>query len=131
VQDRDIFEIRSAQFEESFENAFGLRKLGFDEEKIKFGQMLLSGMMGGIGYFHGDAIADFSRLGLDEDLNSSDVSDEEDDYFGVESTPPPQPAPQKIGPYSLFTGVPSRPFFPRGFLWFSVFHSGILDLIFF
>nr|XP_013801491.1 PREDICTED: mannosyl-oligosaccharide glucosidase [Apteryx mantelli mantelli] len=55
-------------------------------------------MLGGMGYFHGRSI--------------------------VQSAHTEQPVPYPEG--SLFTAVPSRSFFPRGFLWDEGFHQLLL-----
>jgi mannosyl-oligosaccharide glucosidase len=51
------------------------------------------------------------------DFVDSEEEDEEDDYFSSEDEvkpAKPMPAPKEEGPFTLFTGTPSRPFFPRG-----------------
>ena len=68
------------------------------EEMNKFA---LSNLLGGIGYFYGQ-----SRVST----VSAGPADEYELYF----------------PARLFTGVPSRPFFPRGFLWDEGFHQLIV-----
>ncbi|CDW90142.1 mannosyl-oligosaccharide glucosidase [Stylonychia lemnae] len=66
-------------------------------DALMFGQETLAQLLGGIGYFYGPIrILDNSPQGWSYD----------------------QPA-------GLFTATPSRPFFPRGFLWDEGFHSQI------
>ncbi|KAF1990188.1 glycoside hydrolase family 63 protein [Aulographum hederae CBS 113979] len=87
----------------------------FDKPKYQqFSESLLSNLMGGIGYFYGDSKVD--RSGADEYL-------EENEEFWTET----EEARGKNevsteGPTELFTSIPSRPFFPRGFLWDEGFH---------
>ncbi len=85
-------------FNDRFENTFKLRSKGFAEEEIKFAKAALSNLIGGIGYFYGS-----SRV-LSEHTNA--------------------PVPYWKAP--LYTAVPSRSFFPRGFLWDEGFHGLIL-----
>ena len=64
----------------------------------------MSGLLGGLSYFYGDQLVDRETV-FDEDSFES---------YKLEGT--------FEGPYELFTLVPSRPFFPRGFLWDEGFH---------
>lgn len=99
-------------FDAQFETTFQLASKGFSSDEIGFSKMLLGNMLGGIGYFHGTSIEDHSeRSEIDEDEGDSE---EMDDYFGTESSERQLPNPQEAGPFSLYTGVPSRSFFPRG-----------------
>jgi mannosyl-oligosaccharide glucosidase len=116
-----ILEKSESSFDEKFEKVFTLQERGYNKKEIAFGQMLLGNMLGGIGYFHGTSIEDHARIDFDEEeiFEAEDVVEEDDDYFGEsegagQSRDIPPPNPQPAGPFSLFTGVPSRPFFPRG-----------------
>ncbi|KAL5038334.1 hypothetical protein BDV3_006485 [Batrachochytrium dendrobatidis] len=123
-----------SQFDVRFENTFHLAERGFSESEIGFGKMLLSNMIGGMGYFHGTSMVDRAWMGLngkelidylpDEDLDDG----EEDDYFEGSVSQAPRPNPKLEGPTSLFTDVPSRPFFPRGFFWDSGFHQHLIGV---
>ncbi|KAK0416022.1 hypothetical protein QR680_012253 [Steinernema hermaphroditum] len=88
-------EQRAKRFADKFEAAFGLNTKGYPEFYQRMGEAALSNMLGSIGYFHGS--------------NS------------VQSVYSHRP--QSYGPHTLFSGVPSRPFFPRGFLWDEGFHN--------
>lgn len=87
-----------AAFERRFEETFGLERKGFPAPQRRFAQAALSNMLGGMGYFHGRPL--------------------------VQSPLHEQPVPYPES--SLFTAVPSRSFFPRGFLWDEGFHQLLL-----
>lgn len=76
-----------------------------DEEHRKFAMETLSNLLGGIGYFHGKQLVDRTTE-LDEDT-----------FREI-----PLNHPEEEGPLSLFTSVPSRAAFPRGFYWDEGFH---------
>lgn len=85
-------------FSDKFENTFKLGSKGFTADEIKFSKAAFSNLIGGIGYFYGS-----SRV-LSQHTDS--------------------PVPYWKAP--LYTAVPSRSFFPRGFLWDEGFHGLIL-----
>lgn len=92
-------EKRKAEFDAKFEKTFGLESKGFGQSNIKFGKAALSNMLGGLGYFHGQSV--------------------------VQSVYNEYPLLYPEG--TLFTAVPSRSFFPRGFLWDEGFHQLLLS----
>ena len=73
--------------EDKFNNAYTLNKPFNEMMYHTFANELLSSVSGGIGFFHGDSVID-------------------SDYGIAQSQP-----------RSLFSGTPSRTFFPRGFYW--------------
>lgn len=89
-----------------------------DEHHDKFSQSLLSNLMGGIGYFHGTSKVDVS---------SAPAYAETDDRFWEKTAAAQSQATiEEQGPYQLFSSIPSRPFFPRGFLWDEGFHLQVI-----
>ncbi|KAK8143979.1 Processing alpha glucosidase I [Beauveria asiatica] len=104
----------SELFGQRFSKIFDF-KTPFDGRKyLQFGKSMFSNLLGGIGYFHGEQIIDRSY---------AEEYDEDDERFwegAAEARARQKAAPE--GPYELFTSVPSRPFFPRGFLWDEGFH---------
>lgn len=91
----DVLDTKRQEFDVRFEKTFRLKEKGYTKAEIEFAQSALSNMVGGIGYFHGS-----SR---------------------VQSTYTKEPVPYWKA--SLYTSVPSRSFFPRGFLWDEGFHG--------
>lgn len=87
----------------------------YDADKYrKFGRSLLSNLAGGIGYFYGNHIVDRS--------NAPEYEEENEGFWEDTAEARARHLEQPEGPYELYTSIPSRPFFPRGFLWDEGFH---------
>ncbi|CAK6435223.1 unnamed protein product [Pipistrellus nathusii] len=95
-------ESHAEAFRERFEKIFQLQKKGLSPQEQALGQAALSGLLGGIGYFYGQGLV------------LPDMKAEESEQ---------KVAPALFPPVPLFTAVPSRSFFPRGFLWDEGFHQ--------
>ncbi len=85
-----------------------------DKKYLPFAKSLFSNLIGGLGYFHGDHIVDRSY--------DTAYEEEEEAFHIATAEARALNRQQSEGPFSLFTTVPSRPFFPRGFLWDEGFH---------
>ena len=92
-------ETHKARFNKKFEARFGLTKKGFAENQVKVAKAVVSNLLGGIGYFYGKSI-------VKSKYNSEPV-----EYWAA----------------PLLTAVPSRSFFPRGFLWDEGFHNLLIS----
>ncbi|KAH8387856.1 hypothetical protein KR093_009903 [Drosophila rubida] len=95
----DSLQAKMTAFEQRFEQTFQLAAKGYGAEEVQFARNALSNMLGGIGYFYGA-----SR---------------------VQSVHTQNPVPYWKAP--LYTAVPSRSFFPRGFLWDEGFHGLLIS----
>uniref|UniRef100_A0A4W3HCB2 mannosyl-oligosaccharide glucosidase n=1 Tax=Callorhinchus milii TaxID=7868 RepID=A0A4W3HCB2_CALMI len=86
-------------FHQKFHRVFPLSDKGFSPQQIRFAKAVLSNTIGGMGYFHGQSYVQ-SR------------------YNEFPLLYPERP---------LYTAVPSRSFFPRGFLWDEGFHQLLIS----
>ncbi|KAJ2704195.1 Processing alpha glucosidase I, partial [Coemansia spiralis] len=103
----DTATARRAEFDARFDAAFALRDKGFGDAEIAIARRALSSLVGGIGYFYGSGLVATGPMpgpGDDGDVPPAELS----------------------APYALFATTPSRPFFPRGFLWDEGFHQLLL-----
>lgn len=98
--------IKSAigEFDTKFSQHFTLSSPYNEKKYENFAKEALSGLLGGLSYSHGDHLVDRDTV-FDEESFENQVLEGELE-----------------GPFELFTLVPSRPFFPRGFLWDEGFH---------
>ncbi|KAK6160390.1 hypothetical protein DH2020_003771 [Rehmannia glutinosa] len=87
-------EQKQKQFDDKFQRCFEMSD-ELNSEAITVGKAALGNLLGGIGYFYGQ-----SKISLPPSSN-------------------PVPGDNHVSywPAELCTAVPSRPFFPRGFLW--------------
>jgi mannosyl-oligosaccharide glucosidase len=67
----------STSYNALFESRFKLAEKKFSKDKIAFAQLLTSNMLGGIGYFHGEAIVDRGLEGYEEDEPTDFADDDE------------------------------------------------------
>lgn len=89
--------------EKKFNETFQLNNPFKGDLYYKFAKEGIFGLLGGLSYFYGDQLVDRETILEDsfEELNLKGSLE---------------------GPYELFSFVPSRPFFPRGFYWDEGFH---------
>jgi mannosyl-oligosaccharide glucosidase len=101
-------------FDKRFEEVFKPQPPFTGAKYLEFSKSLFSNLLGGIGYFYGDWRID----------NSADPAyDEENEGFASEAAEARvKNLATTAGPNELFSSIPSRPFFPRGFLWDEGFH---------
>lgn len=110
---REIKETSEA-FGERFSSVFDLKAPYIADKYQKFGKSMFSNLIGGIGYFHGHQLIDRSY--------ADEYEEESEGFWDDTAEARARQAQQLEGPYELFTSVPSRPFFPRGFFWDEGFH---------
>ncbi|KAI5290531.1 Processing alpha glucosidase I [Ascosphaera aggregata] len=80
----------------------------------EFSKSMFSNLVGGIGYFFGDSIVDRSY--------APEYEEDNEGFWEETEAARARAVPQPEGDAELFTAIPSRPFFPRGFLWDEGFH---------
>lgn len=90
---------RISDFNNKFAETFQLQKKKYSDAEISVAKAALSNMLGSIGYFYGSSLV------------KSKYNKEPVNYWNA----------------ALFTAVPSRPFFPRGFLWDEGFHNLLIN----
>lgn len=90
---------KKAEFSQRFDKIFQLKSKGYQDSEVSFAQSVFSNLIGSIGYFHGDHLVTAEHI------------EKQKSY----------------GPFDLYTAVPSRAFFPRGFLWDEGFHQLVIQ----
>ncbi|CAJ2508223.1 Uu.00g094090.m01.CDS01 [Anthostomella pinea] len=101
-------------FNEKFSDIFAPQAPFKADKYRKFGRSMLSNLAGGIGYFYGQHVVDRSY--------ASEYDEENEGFWEETAEARGRRQEQLEGPYELFSSIPSRPFFPRGFLWDEGFH---------
>ncbi|KAL3501026.1 hypothetical protein ACH5RR_035475 [Cinchona calisaya] len=91
---------KQKEFADKFQRCFNLSD-ELDSESVTMGKAALGNLLGGIGYFYGR-----SKIALPDSPNIK----RGDNFISY-------------WPAELYSAVPSRPFFPRGFLWDEGFHQ--------
>ncbi|KAF2267600.1 glycoside hydrolase [Lojkania enalia] len=104
----------TSEFSSRFTNIFKPQAPFFKDRYEEFSKSLFSNLIGGIGYFFGDSRVDRSYDSAYEEDNEGFWEDAEEARG--------RNVAQFEGPSELYTSIPSRPFFPRGFLWDEGFH---------
>ncbi|KAG0053545.1 Processing alpha glucosidase I [Gryganskiella cystojenkinii] len=105
-----------AAFDKRFEETFHLKEYGYSDSMVDFAKATMSNLIGGIGYFYGSSIVD----------ESTTFEDGQNEHLEGPVARRPYPNPQMTAPASLFSAVPSRSFFPRGFYWDEGFHQSLM-----
>ena len=101
-------------FRQRFKEVFKPASAFTAEKYDGFSKALFSNLLGGVGYFYGNSVVDTSY--------ATEYEEEDEGFWTAVAEARQRSQPTVQGPYELFTSVPSRPFFPRGFLWDEGFH---------
>ncbi|VAH68854.1 unnamed protein product [Triticum turgidum subsp. durum] len=96
-------ESKQKHFEERYNHIFNVNNKILSKE-LSVGRVALSSLLGGIGYFFGQSKIAFPKSFIQK--------------YGDKHIP--------YWPAALYTAVPSRSFFPRGFLWHEGFHQLVI-----
>lgn len=99
----DRLETKQKEFEERYDQIFNVNNK-VDSKELSVGRAALSSLLGGVGYFYGQ-----SKIALPKGFTQKNG----DKYISY-------------WPAALYTAVPSRSFFPRGFLWDEGFHQLVI-----
>ncbi|KAJ0235419.1 hypothetical protein HA466_0266020 [Hirschfeldia incana] len=97
-----LLEEKHIAFDAKFKECFHLSEK-LDSETLMVGKATIGNMLGGIGYFYGQSKIQAPK--------STQLQPKGEDEFLL------------YWPAELYTAVPSRPKFPRGFLWDEGFHQ--------
>lgn len=106
IQYAERLKVAIKSFDDKFSETFSVERIDaipnrtIESKSLDVAKVALSNMIGGVGYFYGTA------------------------FINAKSNP------DKIAPYGpiqLLTAVPSRSFFPRGFLWDEGFHNLLIS----
>ncbi|GME97110.1 unnamed protein product [Ambrosiozyma monospora] len=92
------------KFDDRFIKNFQLSAPFNTLEYVEFAKEIVSQLLGGVSYFYGDQSVDRDAVVDDVGFTSAQLVGKQEEK------------------YELFTSVPSRPFFPRGFYWDEGFH---------
>ncbi|KAK8028955.1 Glucosidase i [Apiospora marii] len=103
-----------AQFDDRLRNVFPVSTVFEGEAYMKFTASLLSNLLGGLGYFHGDSKVD--------NTSSPEYGEVDMDFWKKAEQAMSRAEIATTSPTQLLSFTPSRPFFPRGFLWDEGFH---------
>ncbi|KAF2672444.1 glycoside hydrolase [Microthyrium microscopicum] len=101
-------------FDKKFEQLFQPQAPFKGDKYLEMSKALFSNLLGGIGYFHGDWVSDRSY--------APEYEEENEGFWDETADARSRVVPKREEPVELFTSIPSRPFFPRGFLWDEGFH---------
>lgn len=111
----EAIEKTTTQFGDRFKELLAPKAPFNKSEYQGFAKSMFSNLIGGIGYFYGDSVVDKSYAPEYEEENEGfwqETAEARMREGGI----------RLEGPSELFTSIPSRPFFPRGFLWDEGFH---------
>ncbi|RYP63256.1 hypothetical protein DL769_007019 [Monosporascus sp. CRB-8-3] len=107
-----------ATFESSFQKHVDKvfpRATPFDGDRYAgFSTALLSNLLGGLGFFHGDSKVDYT--------NATEYLETDPGFWEKAADAMGRATITNTQPASLLSHIPSRPIFPRGFLWDEGFH---------
>lgn len=101
-------------FASQIEDVFVKKTSFLNPKYASFTQGLMSNLLGGLGFFHGDSKIDLS--------NAESYEEKEENFWFETQEQMSRVDPMIFKEKSLLSFTPSRSFFPRGFLWDEGFH---------